>query len=177
MAAIGRCQTVAKAKAVRGIAILEAVLLFVVIAGALALLAGQAEALRGRLRQKLATEQLRILQEVLVVYYLNVGSFPPGQENLSAGQAWDALQASSAVRGTLAGWTAPAARQTQDPPIDAWGRAYRYLTLANDVSDLVVSNGNWPIFVSAGPDGDFGDLDPSAEADNCRTDALEYAAY
>lgn len=158
-----RCPTV-----VWGLTFLEAVVVFLFIAALLVLLAGQIESLRRRLRQDLADRQLAVLHEALVVYFLNNGEFPPGRTDLSATDAWHALCTSSAAGLLFADWPYPIGHRTQQP-IDAWGRPYRYLSLEHDPRGRVVSNGNWPIFISAGPDGDFGDTDASAEADNRRT--------
>jgi len=142
--------------------------LFVFLAALLVLLAGQMESFRGRLRQRLADEQLAVLHEALAVYFLQTGRFPPGRADLSPADAWRAMQASRAA-SVLASWPCPVGTRRRQQPRDAWGRPFRYLSLEHDPDDRVLKNGHWPIFISAGPDGDFGDADASAESDNRRT--------
>jgi type II secretory pathway pseudopilin PulG len=155
------------------LAALEAVLLLLIVAAALALLAGQAESARNRLRQDLATRQLAALREALAVYYLHTGSFPAGRPDLAANDAFRTMQALPSCRPVLADWPAPAMTLPDAEPADPWRSAYRYIASDNDRSGQVADNGGWPFFVSAGPDGDFGDsANPAAETDNRRTDEL-----
>jgi type II secretory pathway pseudopilin PulG len=159
-----------------GVAALEAILLLAVVAAALALLAGQAESARNRLRQDLASSQLAILREALAVYYLDTGSFPPGKIDLSSRDAFKTMRALPACACALADWPQPAMADPDSGPVDPWRSAYRYIAPENDGTGQVADNGGWPLFVSAGPDGDFGDpADPAAEADNRRTDDLPAA--
>lgn len=146
-------------------------LLLVIVAAALALFAGQAESARNRLRQDLASQQLAALREALTVYYLHTGSFPAGRPDLAANDAFRTMQALPPCGSVLADWPAPAMIQPEAEPADPWRSTYRYIAPDNDKSGQVSDNGSWPLFISAGPDGDFGDsTDPAAEADNRRTD-------
>src|SRR5512140_3636556 len=77
---------------VPALAALEAILLLVIFAAGLALVAGQAESARNRLRQDLATRQLGMLREALTVYYLDTGTFPPSRQDLSAADAFKTLR-------------------------------------------------------------------------------------
>ena len=157
----------------RGLAALEAVLLFFICAAVLAVLAGQTEAMRTRMRQDMADRQLALLREALVVYFLDQGAFPPGQGDLSAGDAWNAIRLVPSAGRTVSGWPAPVGGPPRSVPLDPWRHAYRYMCLSNDRSGQVIDNGHWPVLVSAGPDGRFGGItDPAAEVDNRRTDEL-----
>ncbi|HSW44257.1 MAG TPA: hypothetical protein VLM89_01665 [Phycisphaerae bacterium] len=56
---------------------------------------------------------------------------------------------------------------------DAWGRPLCCLTAdctSPSDAEALAANGGKPIFISAGPDGLFGRQDPSAAADNLRSD-------
>lgn len=53
--------------------------------------------------------------------------------------------------------------------IDSWGTPLRYLGPDSD-DPKVVANGGRPVFISAGPDRDFGKSDPSRLGDNLRSD-------
>ncbi len=155
------------------LAAFEAILLLVIVAAALALLAGRAESARNRLRQDVAWRQLAVLREALVVYYLDTGSFPEGRPDLAATDAFKTMRALPSCGSVLADWPAPAMAQPEAGPADPWRSAYRYISPDNDRTGQVADNGGWPVFVSAGPDGDFGDsAGPGAETDNRRTDEL-----
>lgn len=59
--------------------------------------------------------------------------------------------------------------------IDAWGRPMRCLTArcpSPVACEAVAANGGKPIFISAGPDGQFGMADGVTDADNLRSDEL-----
>lgn len=55
-----------------------------------------------------------------------------------------------------------ALRKEDNAPLDAWGRLMRFEQPGGQNSP--------PVIVSAGPDGDFGDTNPSAAKDNIRSD-------
>jgi len=124
----------------------------------------------------LASRQLAVLREALVVYFLETGSFPLGKPDLSAADAFRTIGALPSCSAVLADWPAPAMVQPDAGPIDPWRSAYRYIAPQNDPSGQVDGNGGWPVFVSPGPDGDFGDSgNAAAESDNRRTDELHAA--
>ncbi len=157
----------------RGLAALEALLLLVIVAAALCLLAGQTESARDRLRQDLASRQLAVLQEALVVYYLDAGAFPAGAADLSASDVFRSLSSTPAAATVLADWPQAPREVGREEPVDPWQSAYRYMAPGNDRGQQVAGNGSWPVFVSAGADGDFGGpANPSAEVDNRRSDEL-----
>lgn len=157
----------------RGLAALEALLLLAIVSAALALLIGQAESARDRLRQDLASRHLSLLREALTVYYLDTGTFPPGAPDAAAADAFRTLRSLPSSAAVLADWTPPAPDQPDAPPRDAWRTTYRYIAPQNDLSQQVAANGGWPFFLSAGPDGDFGGpTAPASEIDNRRTDEL-----
>jgi type II secretory pathway pseudopilin PulG len=155
------------------LAALEALLLLVIVAAGLSLLVGQAESARDRLRQDLASRQLRDLREALSVYYLDTGTFPPGKPDATSSDAFKALRSWPSSAAVLANWPQPAPAQADAAPCDPWRTPYRYIAADNDRMQQAASNGGWPFFLSAGPDGDFGDsASPAAEIDNRRTDEL-----
>lgn len=98
------------------------------------------------------------------------------------------VEAGPADRGDTTGGNSFRAPPTPSPGSDwgrvqdSWGRPLRCLTSASPSSGdrkAVAANENRPIFISAGPNGDFGIDDPAAKADNLRSDELggesEYA--
>jgi len=157
----------------RGMSAVEAMLAFALLSCALFLLTGYLETQRNRLRQTLADRQLAALREALLVYFLNTGQFPPGQDDLAPDLAWRALSDLPQTAPLIRHWPAPAGWPAELQPVDPWGGRYRYITRQNDRSGRVLDNGNWPVFVSAGPDGRYGDKDLTAEADNRSTDEIE----
>jgi general secretion pathway protein G len=157
----------------RGLAALEALLLLVIVVAGLSLLVGQAESARDQLRTDLASRQLAVLREALSVYYLDTGTFPPGKPDATCGNAFKALWSWPSSGMVLANWPQPAPAQPDAAPCDPWRTPYRYIAPESDRSQQVAGNGGWPFFLSAGPDGDFGDAGrPAAEVDNRRTDEL-----
>jgi len=155
------------------LAALEALLLLVIVTAGLSLLVGQAESARDRLRQDLASRQLAVLREALSVYYLDTGTFPPGRPDAASGDGFKTLRSLPSSGRILADWPPPGPTRPDAAPCDPWRLAYRYIAPENDLSRQVAANGDWPFFLSAGPDGDFGDpASPAAEVDNRRTDEL-----
>jgi type II secretory pathway pseudopilin PulG len=155
------------------LAALEAILLLVIVSAGLALLAGQTESVRNTLRQDMATRQLALLGEALTVYYLDTGTFPPGQEDLSAGEAFRTLRALPSAGRVLSAWSPGPSILPADQPADPWRTPYRFIAREFDPDGQVAANGGWPSFVSAGPDTAFGDrTNARAETDNRHTDEL-----
>lgn len=160
-----------------GLAAMEAVLLFVVCAAALALLAGQGETMRTAMRNDLATRQLVMLREALHVYYLDEGAFPCSRADLAAGDAWKTLHSVPSAAKVLASWPGLTETPAASEPLDPWRQQYRYLHSPQDYSHQVTDNGDWPVFISSGPDRRFGSLsDPAGELDNRTTDELPQGA-
>ncbi len=156
----------------RGLTALEAVLLFLIVAAALALLAGRVEGVRTVLREHLATRQLALLQEATLVYFLNQGTFPPGCGDQSSAHTWHALGSAAPSAKVLAGWPTPG-NLSADGPADPWQQPYRYLYHDGDSSHRSADNGGWPVFQSAGPDQEFGGMsEPARQVDNRSTDEL-----
>jgi type II secretory pathway pseudopilin PulG len=155
------------------LAALEALLLLVIVTAGLSLLVGQAESSRAHLRQNLATRQIAVLREALSVYYLDTGTFPPGRPDAASGDVFKTLRSWPSCGTVLADWPQAAPAQTDAAPCDPWRIPYRYIAPENDRSQQIAGNGGWPFFLSAGPDGHFGDsASPAAEIDNRRTDEL-----
>ncbi|MCG8405319.1 MAG: hypothetical protein MI923_08995 [Phycisphaerales bacterium] len=134
------------------------------------LVTGWMTGLREKAKEDLARRVLADLDETLVRYRRNTGSYP-----ISRGPDSDIppildLVGHDKTRPILEAfprhlWRGPGMRHLVDP----WGTALRYLPSDSD-DPRVKANGGRPLFVSAGPDRDFGDHDPAAIGDNLRSD-------
>jgi prepilin-type N-terminal cleavage/methylation domain-containing protein len=163
----------------RGFTLVE---LLIVVALLAALFGGMVRLTDG-LRDRAKSEQTRRLLEALgsaVEQYAALHSssnsreavvYPPGRFDGAAGPCLRALLGAPETRGPLAelGW--PWNRLMNDPGawVDAWGRPLRYVTALHD-EQAVRMNGGKPFWVSAGPDGRFGDADLAERSDNISSD-------
>jgi type II secretory pathway pseudopilin PulG len=126
--------------------------------------------LRDDARRDLAMRQLAELDQALAWYFRAEGQYPHAPGPNFARWATTALLDHHKSRPILEGlpgnlWVRPGRRELTDP----WGTPLRYH--ADPVkSDLVRANSGRPLFVSAGPDGDFGDSLPAGRGDNLRSD-------
>lgn len=80
-----------------------------------------------------------------------------------------------AVLQSAAGGQPAASRPAWSEMVDAWGAPLRCLTARGDSAadrQAVAANGGKPVFVSAGPDGEFGTENSPAVSDNLRSDEL-----
>ena len=151
---------------------------------------------RSGLKERQVKEILALLDQALGAYHKATGTWPSDVKALKPAPSADQDEGSGdRVIAVLA--NVPAARMQLDrvrpifriavvdqgPPAatqttwgtvqDAWGRHLRCLTAASPApsdQEAVAANAGRPIFVSSGPDGDFGTIDIAAAADNIRSD-------
>jgi len=180
----------------RAMTLIEALVAAAVVGVVLAMVALGVATVRSDLKHGQVVQLLATLDEALSAYHQATGEWPvdPGVEDKeqasaeqegSADRVVAALAAEPASRAIL-DRTRPVLRVSSVPDIstaagespwgtvqDAWGRRLRCLT-ADSASPIdreaVAANGGRPIFVSAGPDEQFGTRDIAAAADNLRSD-------
>lgn len=126
--------------------------------------------LREEAKLALARRVLAELDVALVRYHNATGTYPASHGPDSAIQATVYMLDHDKTRPILEAfpdsvWQGPGRRNLLDP----WGTPLQYLPADSD-SPYVKANGGRPVFVSAGPDCGFGDLDPSQLGDNLRSD-------
>ena len=151
------------------------------------LLALGTSSIRDELKRKQTHDMLLVLDRALALYHDTTDQWPeaapaePVASTAHRNPSRDVLAAlltvpaSSQVLNEIPAilWAnagmASSANATQVVLQDAWGREVRCLTLASaSESDrqLVEANGRCPVFLSAGPDGRFGDKNASDAADD-----------
>lgn len=152
--------------------IAEMTVVVFIVAVVLALLIGWTGIQQGEARQDLAVRMLADLDQALARYYRSTGSYPAYRGEDSAIQATVVLLDHSKTRPILEAfpqgvWKGQGRRNLVDP----WGTPLRYYPADSDSRYVKAHSGRpIPVFVSAGPDCDFGDDDPAAEGDNLRSD-------
>ncbi len=157
--------------------VFETAILAAVIGVVLFILAGGLGAMRQQAKRNLCIRLMTQLSEALTAYHRQTGTYPPGAPDLSAGPAITAVEGVDRAAAALSALP-PSLHLGEDPAVgcvDPWGVPLRYLTTtAPSQRDRqeVAANGGVPIFESAGRDRDFGTFQPSASADNIRTNDL-----
>ncbi|HVP12446.1 MAG TPA: hypothetical protein VMV94_14820, partial [Phycisphaerae bacterium] len=145
------------------------IVVFLVVVS-LFLLIGWSGNLQQDAKRALAVRMLTDLDIALARYHRATGSYPASHGPDSAIQATVYLLDHDKTRPILEAlppsvWRGAGKRNLIDP----WGTPLRYYP-ADFGSPCVKANNGRPIFVSAGPDGEFGDDDPSQLGDNLRSD-------
>lgn len=151
---------------------------------------------RSGLKERQVKEVLALLDQAVGAYHKATGAWPCDTRRPKPSPAADSDDGSGdRVIAVLAGVPAarmqidrirsifrvaveqPASVATTRPAWgtvqDAWGRRLRCLTAASPApgdQEAVAANAGRPVFVSAGPDGDFGSMDIASAADNIRSD-------
>lgn len=133
------------------------------------LLAGWTTTLQGGTKQDLARRMLRDLDQALVRYRRETGSYPTSRGPDSAIPAVVDLIDHEKTRPILEAFpsclrSGPGRKRLVDP----WGTPLRYLP-ENSGDPAAKASGGRPVFVSAGPDRDFGDQNPAARENNLRS--------
>ncbi len=156
---------------------MELLLVYVVLALAAVLLAGVNRYVQREAKCRLAEDMLLTLRESLPAYHEAVGRYPAEQEDHDADRAIAALLSESASAEILESW--PLAR-TRMPGnrlqlVDPWGTRFHYLIRDDSVAfgpqgSTKPPAGIVPLFVSAGPDREFGDSDGARAKDNLSSD-------
>ncbi len=134
------------------------------------LLAGWTTTLQGGTKQDLARRMLRDLDKALVRYRRATGSYPTSRGPNSAIPAVVDLMDHEKTRPILEAFpSCLRSGQGRKPLLDPWGTPLRYLP-ENSGDPAARAGGGRPVFVSAGPDRDFGDQNPAAKENNLRSD-------
>lgn len=142
------------------------------IGAALFLLAGWMRTSRAAAQRDLCIQMLSDLDEALVRYRRTTGSYPASRGPDSTIAAIAGLLDLEKTRVILERlpdnlWRREGMTRVL---VDPWGTPLRYIG-ADPGDPRVAANGGRPIFVSAGPDRDFGGpLSPDAEGNNLRSD-------
>lgn len=155
---------------------MELVLTYAVVALMMALMVGVGDYIQRESKGRLAEEMVLTLREAVVAYHAATGRYPPGHPDGRSEQAITELLGDESSRGVLSDWPV-LPRHAPDPHLgfaDPWGVAFRYRASAHhaEVPSLTPGEGrdSMPVFVSAGPDRDFGDLDSRRQQDNLSSD-------
>ncbi len=152
--------------------LVEMIITVVVLGISLFLLTGWIGSLRESVKEALAMRILADLDDALARYRRATGDYPRSRGPGSDIPAVLDLVAHEKTRPILERfpshvWQGPGGSKRR--LVDPWGTVMRYLPPDSD-DERVKANGGRPLFVSAGPDRDFGDGNPSAVADNLRSD-------
>lgn len=152
--------------------LVEMIITVVVLGISLFLLTGWLGSVRESTKEALAIRMLADLDDALTRYRLATGEFPRSRGPGSDIPVVLDLVAHEKSRPILERfpsqlWQGPGGSKRR--LVDPWGTVLRYLS--SDSNDgRVKANDGRPLFVSAGPDRDFGDVNPAAVADNLRSD-------
>ncbi len=152
--------------------LVEMTIAVLLVAGALFLLTGWMNSLRDNAHRDLCTRMLSDLDEALMRYRRTTGAYPVLRGHEDAASAVADLLDLEKTRNILDTFPDDLWRREGMTRIlvDPWGTPLRYV--GPDGGDhRVVANGGRPIFISAGPDRDFGGPNtPDAEGNNLRSD-------
>ncbi len=165
-------QTIQVPRAGRAMTIAEMTVVVFLVAVVLSLLIGWTGIQQREAKHDLAVRMLADLDQALAKYYRSTGSYPAYRGADSAIQATVVLLDHSKTRPILEAfpegvWKGQGRRNLVDP----WGTPLRYYPADSDSRYVKAHSGRpIPVFVSAGPDCDFGDVDAAAEGDNLRSD-------
>ena len=153
--------------------LIEMTIVVFVLGAGLFLLAGWMSNVRQEARRDLAIRMLADLDRALSRYHRSTGAYPASKglrPAATAVQATADLVEHERTRPILDAlptllWQGLDKRTLTDP----WGTPLRYYPTTSD-SPLVKANNGRPVFVSAGPDRLFGDVNPSGLGDDLRSD-------
>lgn len=180
----------------RALTLPETLIAGVILAVVLLAVALGVSNVRSGLKERQVKELLALLDQAVGAYHKATGAWPSDTMPLRKAPAADQDEGSGdRVIATLAGVLAARLQLERIRPIfrvaavdpvppattqpawgtvqDAWGHRLRCLTAASPApsdQETVAANAGRPIFVSAGPDGDFGTIEIAAAADNIRSD-------
>jgi type II secretory pathway pseudopilin PulG len=149
--------------------LVEMAIAILLTAGGLYLLTGWMSGFQEKTKRDLAIRLLSDLDKALSRYHRATGSYPPATEPFSAMNATVYFLDLDRTRPILESlpdglWRGPGKRILIDP----WGTPLQYHSGSNSV--IARANSGKPVFVSAGPDRDFGAEDPARLGDNLRSD-------
>ncbi len=150
--------------------LIEMAIAVLIIGAGLFLLVGWTRDLQADARRNLAVRLLSELDKALAQYHRANDRYPMSPGPNSANWVTVALLDFERTRQTLdklppSVWRSPGQRVLVDP----WGTALKYYPETQN-SPYVKANNGRPVFVSAGPDREFGDEDASKIGDDLRSD-------
>ena len=155
---------------------MELVLTYAVVALMMALMVGVGDYIQRESKSRLAEEMVLTLREAVVAYHAATGRYPQGRPEGRSEQAITELLGQESSREVLSDWP----MHSRIGPgshlgfADPWGAAFRYLAAPHHPEPQSLTHGEkrdlMPVFVSAGPDRDFGDLDSRRRQDNLSSD-------
>lgn len=151
--------------------LIEMTITVFVVSVLLFLLTGWMTMMRADAKHNLAIRMLADLDEALARYRRATGSYPIARGPDSAIPVVVDLLDHPRTRSIVEAfpkclWRGP---DGQRRLVDPWGTPLRYV--APESGDpIVLANAGRPIFISAGPDQDFGEIDASAVGNNLRSD-------
>ena len=153
-----------------GMTLVEMIITTLVIGIGLFFLSGWMNSMRQATRRDLSIRLLSDLAKAMSRYHRAFNQYPRGSGPNAANWAATALLDFDRTRPLLEAlppglWKGPGRKNLVDP----WGTPLKYLSDPKE-SVLVRANNGRPIFVSAGPDRDFGVEDDSRIGDNLRSD-------
>lgn len=154
----------------RAMTLIEMAVTVLLIGAGLFLLVGWTRGLQADARRTLAVRLLAELDKALAQYHRANDLYPMAPQPDAAARVTIALLDFERTRQTLDAlpasvWRGPGQRILVDP----WGTPLKYFS-ETDESRYVLANNGRPVFVSAGPDRDFGEDDASKIGDNLRSD-------
>lgn len=150
--------------------LIETVLSVSALSVGLFLVVGWMSTLREDAKHDLVVRMLADLDAALARYRRATGVYPPSRGPESAISAVVDLIDHEKSRRLIEAFP-PSLRMGPNRYnlIDSWGTPLRYLG-PNSEEPKVLANAGRPVFISAGPDRDFGDSDPAYLGDNLRSD-------
>ncbi len=157
-----------------GMTLIEMAVVVLMTGVFLFLIAGWMKSVRQGAKQDLAIEMLGRLDQALARYHRSTGVYPPGPPPDSGLSAPAELLNHEKTQKELK--ELPASVWRGQTLVDPWGTPLRYLPADSD-SPYVHANNNIPVFLSAGPDRDFGDIDRTCIGDNLRSDDPRQDAF
>ncbi len=154
----------------RAMTLVETVLTVSLVSFGLFLVSGWMSTLRDGAKRDLAARMLADLDEALARYRRAAGIYPPSRGPDSGISAVVDLLDHDKSRPIIERFP-PSLRRGPNPYdlVDPWGTPLRYLG-QNTGDPIVIANHGRPVFISAGPDRDFGDVDVRGKGDNLRSD-------
>ena len=150
--------------------LVEMSIVIFVVSAVFFLLIGWMGNMQARAKHDLARRMLSDLDKALSRYHRATGRFPASYEPSSSKTVIIDFLDHERTRKIMEGlpdslWAGPGRRNLTDP----WGTPVKYFD-AESGSIYVKANSGRPVFISAGPDRDFGEGDPSRLGDNLRSD-------
>ncbi|HPF39819.1 MAG TPA: type II secretion system protein [Phycisphaerae bacterium] len=154
----------------RAMTLIETVLTVSVLSVGLFLVVGWMSTLREDAKHDLTVRMLADLDNALARYRRATGVYPPSRGPESAISAVvDLLDHEKSCPVIEAFPHSLRKGPNRYNLIDSWGTPLRYLG-PDSTDPKVLANAGRPVFISAGPDRDFGDSEPARLGDNLRSD-------